>query len=245
QHFLHRLELASGAIEALPIQPGSLTGARVRPDGEVWYRLQRGESPGVVYAVGRDEPILQASRSAPAGRPFRKWKYQNPHGQQVFGWIVEPEGPKPWPTLFFIHGGPTSVDLDRWSPEVQSYVDMGFCVAMLNYRGSIGFGAAWRDELIGNIGWPETEDIVAGHDHLIAKGIADPTRSVIGGWSWGGYLTLLMHGLHPERFVAGVAGVPVADYVSAYDDESPLLQAYDRALFGGGPEEPAVHALMV
>ena len=59
----------------------------------------------------------------------------------------------------FIHGGPTSVDLDRWTPEVQAYVDMGFCVAMLNYRGSIGFGAAWRDELIGNIGWPEVEDV--------------------------------------------------------------------------------------
>ena len=122
---------------------------------------------------------------------------------------------------------------------------MGFCVAMLNYRGSIGFGAAWRDTLIGNIGFPETEDIVAGHDDLIARGIADPRRSVIAGWSWGGYLTLLMHGLHPERFIAGVAGVPVADYVSAYADESPLLQAYDRALFGGGPEEARVHELMV
>ena len=166
------------------------------------------------------------------------WEFANKQGQRVHGWLVEPDDvPKPWPTLMFIHGGPTSVDLDRWAPEVQAYVDMGFCVAMLNYRGSIGFGAAWRDTLIGNIGFPETEDIVAGHDDLIARGIADPKRSVIAGWSWGGYLTLLMHGLHPERFIAGVAGVPVADYEAAYADESPLLQAYDRALMGGPPEE--------
>jgi acetyl esterase/lipase len=243
RNYLHRLDLATSEITPLPTLDGSMTGTRVRPNGDVWYRLQRGEHPGVVYQVERDEPILAAARPAPSGRPFVPWSFENPKGQRVQGWLVEPDGPKPWPTLFLIHGGPTSVDLDRWSPEVQAYVDMGFCVAMLNYRGSIGFGAAWRDELIGNIGWPEVEDIVAGHEDLLARGVADPARSVIAGWSWGGYLTLLMHGMHPDRFVAGVAGVPVADYVSAYADESPLLQAYDRALFGGGPEE--MHALMV
>jgi dipeptidyl aminopeptidase/acylaminoacyl peptidase len=43
--------------------------------------------------------------------------------------------------------------------------------------------------------------------------------------------------MHPDRFISGVAGVPVADYVSAYGDESPLLQAYDRALLGGEPAD--------
>ena len=235
--YLHRYDLESHEITPLPIRPGSLTGARIRPDGAVWYRLQNGEQPGVILQVGREEPVLVAPRPAPPGRPFVPWTYPNENGDRVQGWLVEPDGPKPWPTLFFIHGGPTSVDLDRWSPEVQAYVDAGFAVAQLNYRGSIGFGAAWRDALIGNIGFPEVADIVAGQDDLLARGIADPARSVIAGWSWGGYLTLLMHGLHPERFISGVAGVPVADYESAYADESPLLQAYDRALFGGDPAD--------
>ena len=235
--YLHRYELETGAIEALPMRAGSLTGARVRPNGDVWYRLQHGEQPGVVLQAGRDEPVLVAPRPAPPGRPFLPWTFPNENGDRVQGWLIEPDGPKPWPTLFLIHGGPTSVDLDRWSPELQAYVDAGFAVAQLNYRGSIGFGADWRDALIGNIGFPEVADIVAGHDDLLAKGIADPARSVIAGWSWGGYLTLLMLGLHPERFICGVAGVPVADYESAYDDESPLLQAYDRALFGGDPAD--------
>jgi dienelactone hydrolase len=237
RHHLHRFSFATGATEELPVLEGSSTGARVRPDGSVWYRLQRGEHPGVVFEVGRAEPVLAPPTEAPPGRPFVPWTFENPHDQRIHGWLVEPAGAKPWPTLFLIHGGPTSVDLDRWAPDVQAYVDMGFCVAMLNYRGSIGFGAAWRDELIGNIGWPEVEDIVAGHDDLIARGIADPARSVMAGWSWGGYLTLLMQGMHPGRFVTGVAGVPVADYVSAYADESPLLQAYDRALLGGEPAD--------
>jgi len=238
RHRLHRYDLATGALDELPIPDGSLTGARVRPDGEVWYRLQRGEHPGIVYAVGGAEPVLAAPGTPPPGRPFIPWSYGNPHGQTVHGWRIEPEdSPKPWPTLFLIHGGPTSIDLDRWTPEAQAYVDAGFQVVMLNYRGSIGFGAAWRDELIGNIGWPEVEDILAGLDDLVAAGLADPARAVIAGWSWGGYLTLLMHGMHPERFVAGVAGVPVGDYAAGYDDLSPLLQAYDRALLGGAPSE--------
>ncbi|HUG29174.1 MAG TPA: prolyl oligopeptidase family serine peptidase [Candidatus Limnocylindria bacterium] len=237
RNYLHRFDLATGTVEPLPIETGSLTGARVRPDGKVWYRLQRGEHPGVVFEIGRDEPILTPPAEAPPGRPYVPWTYANPNGERVQGWLVEPEGPKPWPTFMLVHGGPTSVDLDSWSPLVQAIADMGFCVAMLNYRGSIGFGAEWRDALIGNIGWPEVEDIVSGHDDLLAKGLADPARSVIGGWSWGGFLTLLTHGMHPDRFIAGVAGVPVADYISAYADESPLLQAYDRALLGGSPAE--------
>jgi pimeloyl-ACP methyl ester carboxylesterase len=237
RHRLHRYDLASTALEELPIQEGSLTGARVRPDGRVWYRLQHGEAPGVVYELGTDEPILAAAGTPPAGRPFVSWWFTNPNGQRVQGWRIEPPGPPPWPTLFLIHGGPTSVDLDRWAPDAQAYVDAGFQVAMVNYRGSIGFGREWRDTLIGNIGWPEVEDICAGQDDLLARGLADPVRCAIAGWSWGGYLTLLMQGMHPDRFVSGVAGVPVGDYVTAYADESPMLQAYDRALLGGPPED--------
>jgi dipeptidyl aminopeptidase/acylaminoacyl peptidase len=46
-----------------------------------------------------------------------------------------------------------------------------------------------------------------------------------------------MHGMHPHRFWAGIAGVPVGDYAAGYEDLSPTLQAYDRALLGGPPSE--------
>ena len=236
RHVLHRYDLADGRITTLATVPGSMTGARVRPDGAVWYRLANGERPGAVLEVGRAEPLL-ALDSGIAGRPFVPWTFTNPHGQRVQGWRIEPSGPKPWPTLLHIHGGPTSVDLDRWAPEIQAYVDAGFQVALVNYRGSIGFGAEWRDTLIGNIGWPEVEDILAGLDDLVAHGWADPNRAAIAGWSWGGYLTLLMHGMHPDRFITGVAGVPVGDYAAGYEDLSPMLQAYDRALLGGPPSD--------
>jgi dipeptidyl aminopeptidase/acylaminoacyl peptidase len=236
RHRLHRYDLATKALTRLPTRPGSITGARVRPDGSVWYRVQNGEHPGVLLQVGSDEPIL-APEDPPPGRPFVSWEFPNPAGQRVHGWRIEPDGPTPWPTLVLVHGGPTSVDLDRWAPDVQAYVDAGFQVVLVNYRGSIGFGAAWRDTLIRNIGWPEVEDVLAGMDDLTRRGLADPTRLAIAGWSWGGYITLLMSGMHPDRFIAGVAGVPVGDYAAAYADESPILQAYDRALLGGTPQD--------
>lgn len=237
RHRLHRYDLESASLTLLPTREGSITGARVRPDGAVWYRLQRGEHPGILLEVGQAEPVLAPELVAPAGRPFKPWWFTNPAGQRVQGWRIEPEGPGPRPTLMHIHGGPTAVDLDRWAPDLQAYVDAGFQVVLVNYRGSIGFGAEWRDTLIGNIGWPEIEDILAGFDDLVAKGWTDPARTAIAGWSWGGYITLLMHGMHPDRFVAGVAGVPVGDYAAGYEDLSPILQAYDRALLGGAPSE--------
>ncbi len=139
----------------------------------------------------------------------------------------------PFPVMMFVHGGPSWLDLDRWQPEVQAYVDLGFVVGLVNYRGSIGFGREWRDTLVGNIGGPELEDVNAGLRDLVARGLADPGRAVIAGYSWGGYVTLLEAGKHPELWTCGIAGVPVGDYEAGYDELSPVLQAYDRALLGG------------
>jgi dipeptidyl aminopeptidase/acylaminoacyl peptidase len=120
--------------------------------------------------------------------------------------------------------------------DVQAFVDHGLAVAMVNYRGSTGYGSAFRDALIGNPGFPEVEDVVAGLDALVAEGVADRARAAVAGGSWGGYITLLALGLHPERWVAATAAVPVADYVTAFRDEAPSLQAFDRTLFGGDPD---------
>ena len=143
----------------------------------------------------------------------------------------------PWPTVFAVHGGPAAGDEDSFDASRAAWLDAGFAVVQVNYRGSTGYGSAWRDALTERIGHTELADIAAVHDHLIAEGVVDPTRSVISGYSWGGYLTLLALGVQPERWAAGVGGVPVADYVAAYEDEMEPLRAYDRALFGGSPQD--------
>ncbi len=236
RHRLHRHDIDRVETSPIASEPGSITAAAVRPDGEVWYRGHNGEHPAQLRAVGAARPLLEPDGPrAPIGRAFESWLFDNPNGQRVHGFTVRPDGDGPYPVIMRVHGGPHMLDMDRWVPDILAHVDAGFLVAMVNYRGSDGYGQAWRDALIGNVGFLELEDVLAGLDDLVARGLADPQRAVLAGWSWGGYITLLGAGRHPERWASLVAGVPVADYVAEFEDEAPSLQALDRALFGGDP----------
>jgi dipeptidyl aminopeptidase/acylaminoacyl peptidase len=233
RHRLHRLDLGTGALTDVGHPAGDVLGAAVRPDGRVWLRAASGDRASRILDDLGEEVVPAPPGGIREGRPYRDWEFRNRAGDAIQGWVVTPEGRGPFPTYLKVHGGPDWLYLDTWWPDVQMLVDHGFAVAMVNFRGSIGFGRAFRDHIIGNIGFPEVEDVVDGLDDLIAQGIADPARAVIGGRSWGGYVTLLALGTHPDRFLAGVAGVPVADYMGSYDESAPSLQAYDRSLLGG------------
>ncbi|MGZ4150029.1 MAG: S9 family peptidase [Actinomycetota bacterium] len=236
RHELYRYDLGGGEATRLAVPAGSVDGARVRPDGTVWFEHQDGVHRSRVLDETGAEPIAVA-RSAPPGRPFGEWRYANDHGQTVQGWIVEPDGDGPHPVMVFVHGGPHWLYEDRYMPEIQSYADAGFLVAMPNYRGSTGYGRAWRDALTGDCGFTDVDDVTAGLRDVLRRDDVDPGRTVIAGWSWGGYVTLMELGREPERWTAGVAGVPVGDYVMAFEEEAPSLQAMDKALFGGTPQE--------
>jgi dipeptidyl aminopeptidase/acylaminoacyl peptidase len=248
---LFRLDLSNGAIRPVASPPGHILDARVRPDGAVWFLHSSGEHDRRVLDDGGREVIAPEGDTAPSGRPYVPWRFDNGEGDSVHGFYVTPEGEGPWPVMMYVHGGPTWLHEDRFEPEVQAYVDAGFAVGMANYRGSTGYGRDWRDRLLGDIGGPDVRDVTAGLHDLIASGIGDPDRAVVAGWSWGGYVTLMELGTNPELWRAGVAGVPVGDYAAGYAELSPTLQAYDRALLGGTPDEvpelmetrsPIVHA---
>lgn len=228
---LYRFDLSSSALQRIETEPGSISRAAVRPDGEVWYEWTRSSTAPEVRAGGRT--LLEApGEKAPAGVVYRDGTAD---GVPYF--LAEPPGPRPHATVFQIHGGPASHDRDAFSPLVQAWVDHGLAVVLVNYRGSTGYGKAWRDGLEGNVGFTELEDIAKVRDWMVSSRIADPSRTVLSGRSWGGYLTLLGLGTQPERWSLGVAGVPVADYVAAFEDEMEPLKAFDRALFGGSPAE--------
>ena len=195
-----------------------------------------GAPPRIVSSDGR-EVLEPRGGHPPAGHAYRPLWFENPHGQRIHGFVVEPEGPRPHPVVMMVHGGPDWSYSDRFDPWVQALVDHGYAVAMVNYRGSNGYGVEFSESLRGNIGFPEVEDTVAGLDALVAEGLADPTRAVIEGWSWGGYVALLALGIRPDRFVAGIGGIPVADYAMCHEDCSPPQKAWDIATLGGGPDE--------
>ncbi len=237
---VHHYDLASGTLTALPTARGVVTGATARADGAVWYRWTDGASAGrlrVLTAHGADRELFRPpGGSAPGSEPVRDLWVAG-RGGPIHAFVATPGEGSRFPTVFSVHGGPAAADEDAFDPTRAAWLDAGFAVVQVNYRGSTGYGSAWRDALTERVGHVELTDIAAVHDHLIASGVADPARSVITGYSWGGFLTLLALGVQPGRWAAGVAGVPVADYPTAYEDEMEPLRAYDRALFGGSPAE--------
>src|SRR4051812_37831427 len=229
---LYRFDLASQTLTRLPAERGCIDGARVRPNGDVWYMLDRSSDPASVRQLGGETVLRPAGPPAPSGVAYED---VDVHG--IHGFLARPKGAGPYPTYFFIHGGPEAHDSDAFSATVQAWVDHGIAVICVNYRGSSGYGKAWRDAIVGRPGLTELEDIANVREWAVRAGIADPKRSFIGGGSWGGYLTLLGLGTQPEAWALGLAIVPIGDYIPAYEDEMEPLKKYDAALFGGTPTE--------
>lgn len=229
---LFKLDLDSESLAELPTEPGTIAEAAVRPNGDVWYQWGNSSTAPEVRSTEGNPVLRPAGDLAPDGR-----RYTDLTVGDIHALVAQPPTPGPHPTIFSIHGGPEAHDRDSYSPPVQAWVDHGLAVVLVNYRGSSGYGRAWRDALTGNPGLTELQDIAQVFEQVVADGIADPQRIVLSGYSWGGYLTLLGLGTQPDRWALGIAGVPVADFVAAYQDEMEPLKAYDRALFGASPDE--------
>jgi dipeptidyl aminopeptidase/acylaminoacyl peptidase len=233
---LYRYDLVTGALQALDTPRGVVRGATVRPDGSVELAWSSSAQPPVIRRA--DGPVVLAApgEEPPAGYPVEDRWVPGPGGD-VHALLVRPAGAAPHATAFLVHGGPEAQDDDSYRARRAAYVDAGYAVVHVNYRGSSGYGSQWRDALTGRPGLTELEDVAAVYDALVAEGVVDPARAILSGGSWGGFLTLLGLGTQPDRWAAGIAEVPVADYLASYEDEMEGLRAYDRALFGGSPEE--------
>jgi dipeptidyl aminopeptidase/acylaminoacyl peptidase len=232
---LYRYDLGTAELTELPTVPGCIGSADVRPDGVLEYTASSAAHPSAVHALGTDGTdriLVSLGEPAPDSVPVEDVWVEGVHTL-----VARPEGEGPFPAVFALHGGPHAADEDRFSAMRATWVDAGFAVVEVNYRGSTGYGSVWRDAIEGRPGLTELRDVADTYDALVAEGVLDPARCVIEGWSWGGYLALLGAGTQPERWAAVIAGVPVADYVAAYEDEMEQLRAFDRALFGGSPQE--------
>ena len=232
---LHRVAL-DGSRTDLPTPAGTVRDATARPDGDVEFSWSSSASPPVIRSTRGTVVLAPPGEPAPPSVALRDVLVDGPGGQ-VHALVATPPGSGPFPTVFLLHGGPTWQDSDDFAADRAAHVDLGCAVVHVNYRGSTGYGTAWRDALTGRPGLTELEDIAAVHDWALSSGLAADGRTVLAGGSWGGYLTLLGVGTQPERWACGVAAVPVADYVAAYEDEMEPMRAFDRSLFGGSPQD--------
>ncbi|MFD9637256.1 S9 family peptidase [Streptomyces violascens] len=233
---LFRFDLATRSLIEIETPAGSVSGATARPDGTVEYLWSSAASPSEVRSTTGEVVLDPPGFKAPGSVPVQDAWVEGPGGR-IHALVQRPAGDGPFPTLFEIHGGPTWHDSDAFASGPAAWIDHGYAVVRVNYRGSTGYGRAWTDALKHRVGLIELEDIAAVRDWAVSSGLADPARLILAGGSWGGYLTLLGLGTQPDAWALGLAAVPVADYVTAYHDEMEALKAMDRTLLGGTPEE--------
>jgi dipeptidyl aminopeptidase/acylaminoacyl peptidase len=145
-----------------------------------------------------------------------------------------PDGELP-PLAVTCHGGPTAGVTDRLKLGVQYLTSRGIAVADVDYRGSTGYGRAYREALKGRWGEVDTEDCVNVARHLAAVGEVDGDRLAISGGSAGGYTVLSALAFY-DLYHAGVSEAGLADLVSFVHDTHKFEARYLDQLIGPWPE---------
>lgn len=105
-------------------------------------------------------------------------------------------------TIFWPHGGPQAAERKTFRSMFQCFTNRGYNVFAPNFRGSTGYGSSFVKMVEQDWGEGPRLDCVAGIEWLFEKGITDQDKLFLVGGSYGGYMTLLLHGRHPEYFKA-------------------------------------------
>jgi len=145
-------------------------------------------------------------------------------GATLFGALYRPSsrfGSGPFPTIVSVYGGPRAQSVtNSWRPTIalraQYLRELGFLVLALDNRGSARRGVSFESALHRRLGHVEVDDQVDGVRCLVERGLADPRRVGIYGWSYGGYLAAMCLARAPEIFSVSVAGAPVTQW-DGYD----------------------------
>ncbi|MCB1575227.1 MAG: S9 family peptidase, partial [Xanthomonadales bacterium] len=178
-------------------------------------------------------------------------KFDSSDGTVIEGLLVKPVGYRPgtrYPTIVRLHGGPVYQFSREFMADWQVYAANGFAVLAINPRGSSGRGFDFARAIYADWGNKDVQDVLAGVDHAVKLGVADPARLGVGGWSYGAILTNAVIASDP-RFKAAVSGAGASNMVAMYGHDQYIREytlelgtpwknreLYDRASF------PFLHA---
>ena len=217
------------------------TGTYFGSEDEIFAQWQDASHPSQLIALdgqtGELTRTVLAAGEVPASHSWKSVSFPSSDGQMIQGWLALPDGQGPFPTILYTHGGPESVMTERFLPEGQGWVDHGFAFLTINYRGSTTFGRDFQEQIWGNVGYWEMEDLAAAHHWLVKEGISQADAILLSGWSYGGYNTLMGLGKYPDLWAGGMAGIAISDWAMMYEDSAETLRGYQVALFGGTPQE--------
>lgn len=198
--------------------------------------LSAPDAPPEVYAVERGGALRQISHQNDAWlkevalAKVTRTDLTSKDGTTVHGFVVTPPGvgSKPLPTVLFNHGGPQSQFDASFNMSWQILAGHGYAVVSTNPRGSTGRGEAFAKALFGDWGGPAVPDALAAVDDAVARGIADPQRLYVGGWSYGGMLTNYLIA-SDTRFKGAVSGASIGNALAGYGTDQ-YIRDYEAEL---------------
>ena len=248
---LARVKLKTGAVTPLnlpfvslhQIRHGKghvyfLGGTASQPEG--LYRLDGTVPHPVRSSRKNDLPEAAISRAQPIdfptgdGATAQAFFYPpvNPHYRG-------PEGTLP-PLIVALHGGPTGMAFPALNRDIQFWTSRGFALVDVNYRGSAGFGRAYRNLLRGNWGVTDARDAVEAARYLARTGKVDGHKLLIRGGSAGGYTVLAALAFY-HVFAAGADYYGVSDVTALARDTHKFESRYLDSLIGPYPEAADIY----
>ena len=178
--------------------------------------------------------------------------YPGPDGKQVPAYLFVPKNldrTKKYPAVVWVHGDGVNQNYDGWHVQRnyavyysfhQYLLQQGYVVLAPDYRGSIGYGSAWREGVYMDVGGNDFKDAAMSADYLKTLPYVDSDRLGIWGLSYGGFFTLLAVTERPTTFRAAVNVAGVADYAMYYED--PYHGGWTVSRIGTPEQNPKVYA---
>ncbi|HEX4575715.1 MAG TPA: S9 family peptidase [Edaphobacter sp.] len=250
---LYRLNVTTGSVEQVthPDELMANSASFTKDYGEVAYTAAMPNTASEIYIASTtgSSPAVRVTHLSDAMKSYTlarrevvRWKSGD--GATIEGVLEKPadfDAKKKYPLLVVIHGGPTGIDrpnvsADRYYP-VELFVAKGALVLRPNYRGSAGYGAAFRALNVRNLGVGDYADVISGVDYLIAQGYVDKDRVGSMGWSEGGYISAFIT-TASDRFKAVSVGAGISDWMTYYvnTDITPFTRQYLKATPWDDPE---------
>ncbi|MDP1570437.1 MAG: prolyl oligopeptidase family serine peptidase [Vicinamibacterales bacterium] len=251
---------AGAAAPMITSGRGTHTAPQWSPDGtRLVYQGTTPQHPADLFVVPADAgaSAVRLSRSLPAAIDDGRYvepefvRYPGPDGQLVPGWLFVPPGldrTRTHPAIVWIHGDGVNQGYDGWHVQRnyavyysfhQYLLERGYVVFAPDYRGSIGYGRAWRQGVYMDVGGQDARDAWMAADYLRTLGYVDMDRVGVWGLSYGGFFTLIAMTDQPTLFRAGVNVAGVVDYAMYYED--PYHGGWTRSRIGTPEENPEVY----
>ncbi|MFC1996911.1 prolyl oligopeptidase family serine peptidase [Chloroflexota bacterium] len=230
-----------------------MTQIAVAPKGErVAVIASGGRIPNRIVSYAASEGVRILRRSLPEDLPEKTYALPSPtswkgmDGEDVYGIFYAPrnnefKGLGVPPLMVLIHGGPTSQRGASFDGQAQFFASRGWAVLQVNYRGSTGYGRAYRDQLKNNWGIYDVEDAISGAKSLVEDGQVDEDKLVIMGGSAGGFTVLKTMEDFPGFFKAGVNLFGVANQFTLVADTHKFEERYSELLLGKLPDAAEIY----